>query len=480
MATSTARAGQAFSMPAAEAAAAAGGRLIEPDGGRAPIRGVSTDSRTLAAGNLFVALTGERFDGHDHVASAAANGASAALVSTARAGSLRGAGVPLIAVDDPLLALGRLGRAWRDRFDVPVVGITGSAGKSTAKEMTAAVLGGLGPVLKTEGNLNNRIGVPLTLASLDASHRAAVVEMGISLPGEMAALTGIVRPSVRVVLLAGAAHVEFLRDVAGVAEEKCRIFDGAAETDCLVWNDDDPFVAPRAASRATGRRFPFGRGAGARVRATRVESGALGRLAITLALDGTELPVEIPVFGEHHATNALAAAAVGTALGIAPAEIASGLANRFRPMPGRGDVRLLGGDVVLLDDTYNANPVSCVAALRALAATRAAGRRRALAALGDMLELGVAGPSAHAGVGRLAGELGLDALFTVGDLSAHAADAAASSGVRSVRRFRARKDLAEGLIAELAAGDAVLLKGSRGSRMDEVVSAVVAARGGAA
>src|SRR5579859_3181917 len=216
-------------MTAGEVAKAVGGSVIAGER-ETPLAGVSTDSRTTVKGNLFVALSGEKFDGHEYVGNAAWKGAAAALVVKAKAEKARDAGIVLIAVDEKetLPALGRLGRAWRDRLKIPVVGITGSAGKSSAKEMTAAVLGGASRrVLKTEGNLNNRIGVPLTLLSAFPEHTAAVVEMGISLPGEMAELVKVARPTVRVLLNAGLSHVEFLKDADGVAAEKAHIWDDA-------------------------------------------------------------------------------------------------------------------------------------------------------------------------------------------------------------------------------------------------------------
>lgn len=468
MATSTALAGGALRMTAAEIAKAVGGTLSGAD---APVRGVSTDSRTTAAGNLFVALAGESFDGHGYLAKAAERGAAAALVTRGKIAAP--APLPLVEVEgDTLPALASLARAHRDALRIPVVGITGSAGKTTAKEMTAAVLSGGGrTVLKTEGNLNNRIGVPLTVMSIGPEHGAAVVEMGISLPGEMAELVRAAKPTVRVFLVAGVGHVEFLKDADGVAAEKGHIFDDALAADAMVFNADDPRVAREAAKRPLVRKVSFGRSAGANVRAVKVSSSALGEQVVTMDLAGDVHDVRLKTVGEHMAVNALAAAAVGVALGIPAREIVEGLESRFVPVPGRGDVVKLGGDVVMVDDTYNSNPTSAAAALRAAAAARASGRKRAVAALGDMLELGQAGPDEHAAIGKLAGELKLDALYAFGPLSRRTVEEAARAGVPA-KGFDTREALVDALAGELAAGDLLLVKGSRGMKMDLVVAAL--------
>lgn len=477
MATDTSLAGQALSMTTAEIAIAVGGSVIA--GARdVTVKGVSTDSRTTAKGSLFVALSGEKFDGHEFVEVAAKKGAAAALVTKARGAKL-GVDIPLVAVDekDVLSAFGRLGRAHRDKLTIPVVGITGSAGKSTAKQMTAAVLGGGKPVLKTEGNLNNRIGVPLTILSIGPRHGAAVVEMGISLPGEMAELVKIARPNVRVLLNAGISHVEFLKDADGVAAEKAHIWDEARPDDTMVFNADDPRVAREAAKRKLKNRISFGYEPGADVHAVSVQTGALGEQKITAELRGTLQEIRLKAIGDHHVMNVLAAAAAGLALHVAPDEIARGIEHRFVPMPGRGDLVRLQGDVLLIDDTYNSNPTSAAAAIAALAGAKRAGRKRVLAALGDMLELGPAGPASHAQIGKLAATSGVDAIYAFGPLSEKLAKEAKAAGLRAVKHFETRQALAEELAADLVAGDALLVKGSRGMKMDEVVAAISAARG---
>lgn len=472
-------------MTTEEIARAVGGTLLSGPSATAaagaafvPVSGVSTDSRTVSAGNLFVAIPGEKFDGHAFVAQAVGRGAVAALISTNQAEGLRSLGIPLIGVEgDVLVALASLARVHRERFAIPVVGITGSAGKTTAKEMTAAVLASPGTaVLKTEGNLNNRIGVPLTVMGMDRTHGAAVIEMGISLPGEMNELVRAAKPTVRVLLVAGLSHVEFLKDEDGVAAEKGHIFDGAAPEDWIVFNADDHRVAREAGRRDHPNKLSFGTAEDADVRAVEVEPTALGEQRLVIDIQGKSIEVRLRAFGGHMVTNALAAAAVGTALELPVHEIVDGLENRFRPVPGRGDVHRLGGDVVLVDDSYNANPTSMAAAFHAVGALKAAGRGRAIAAVGDMLELGPGGADAHADAGRAAKDAHLDAIYAFGPLSARLAEEAGKAGV-AVRTFADRPALTKALESDLQAGDALLVKGSRGMRMDEIVSSLLAARG---
>ncbi len=473
MATSTALAGHALRMTAREIAAAVGGAVLAGSG-ETPVAGVSTDSRTIASGNLFVALAGESFDGHKFVSGAFEKGAACALVDSARADDLRGGNRTLVGVPakDLQPALASLARAWRDRFRIPVVGITGSAGKTTAKEMTAAVLAGRGPMVKTEGNLNNRIGVPLTVMSIAPEHASAVIEMGISLPGEMPELVRAANPTVRVLLVAGVGHVEFLEDAAGVAAEKARIWDAANPGDAMVWNADDALVSAEASKRSLSKKISFGRSPAANVRAVDVTTSALGEQRVTMDLLGKRRDVRLKVAGEHLVMNALAAAAAGLACDVSHDEIVTGLETRFTPVPGRGDVVKLAGDVVLVDDTYNSNPTSAKAALSMIAATKKTGRARAIAALGDMLELGPAGPAEHRGVGEHARAAGVDALYCFGPLMENAAKA-----FPGAKHFSSRPALAEALASDLKAGDALLVKGSRGMKMEEVAGLVANARG---
>lgn len=508
MATSTALAGHAFEMTAAQAAGALGAS-VHGDG-NVRLNGVSTDSRTVAKGNLFVALSGETFDGHDYVAKAAAAGAGAALVLASKVEPLKTTGIPLIAVeDDTLLALGKLGRSHRDRIRVPVVGITGSAGKSTAKEMVSAVLSWGGrTVLKTEGNLNNRIGVPLTVMSATPEHAYCVVEMGISFKGEMTELVKIARPDVRVLLNAGHSHLEFLGSPEGVAEEKAHIWDDADASQWMIWNADDDRVTKQANARRFDHKLSFGYSPIAEVRIKDVQATGSGERRVTMQLKGKPLAATLKVFGAHHVMNAAAAAAVGLALGIPHEEIAAGLESRFTPMPGRGDLRRLNGDVLLVDDSYNSNPTSAMAGLTALDEVKGDGRKRTLAALGDMLELGSTARTEHARVGSWAARAGIDRLYLFGpnapaveagalqnetgatvalppdaasltppEIARLAAQASGTGHRPWVKVFDTRAALADALLADLQPGDALLVKGSRGMKMDEVVATLLQKKG---
>ena len=512
MATSTALAGQAFRSTVLEAAAFSGGAVATGDGAT-KIAGVSTDSRTVAKGNLFVALAGDAFDGHAYVAKAGQSGAAAALVLASKVDELRSIGLPLIAVDDTLLALGMLGRSHRDGLKAPFVGITGSAGKSTAKEMTAAVLSwGNRKVLKTEGNLNNRIGVPLTVMGATPEHAACVIEMGISLVGEMPALVAVARPNVRVLLNAGSSHLEFLGSPEGVAREKAHIWDDRRESDWVIYNADDALVAREAEARPTKNRLSFGNRGKADVSIQTVKTTGFGEAEITLHLRGTPITTRLQIFGIHHAMNAAAAAAVGLALQVPTDQIAAGLERRFTPMPGRGDIRRLKDDVVLVDDSYNSNPTSAVASVEGIGKTRYGGRARTIAVLGDMLELGESARVGHARVGWQAAESEIDLVYLFGpnanavafgtrlgnqeqslgfrppeDLATMTAEqvellaegAKAPNARPRCMVFETRAALTEALLKDLRAGDAVLVKGSRGMKMDEVVAQVLKTRGSA-
>lgn len=464
----TPRPEQHFTATLGEAAEAVEGSVRGASELQVPLRAVTTDSRDVPDDALFVALVGEHFDGHDFVAKAADAGAAAAMVQRDV-----GADLPQIQVSDTLEGLGRLARWHRDRFEIPVAAVTGSAGKSTTKEMIAAVFGSRWNVLKTTGNLNNRIGVPLTLFALGPEHEAAVIEAGISLPGEMAHLTDIIRPTIRVVLNAALSHVEFLTDVDRVAAEKARLFDGATASDVLVFNADDERIAAEALRRTIGARLSFGLG-DADVRASDIELGGTRGSAFTLLYGEESVRVEIEAVGAHNVRNALAAAACGLAAGLSLEEIAGGLQTGYVPMAARSRTRVVGDDILLIDDTYNSNPASARAALEMLVSL---GRTRTIAVLGDMLELGSAGESAHEQVGRAAADLGVTHVITFGPLSKSTARAAEAAGVETVA-FDERAACGRHVAGMLTGGDAVLVKGSRGMKMEEVVAAIDEAHGG--
>ena len=382
---------------------ATGGTLVQR-GAWDAFCGVSTDSRTAQTGQLFIPLSGERHDGHDFIPKALHRGVRGVLVERrCRAGCVPGipAEVTVIAVNDALAALGDLARAWRGRFAVPVVAVTGSCGKTTTKEMIAQVLSGSFRVHKNPLNLNNLIGLPLTLLEMEPGHEAAVVEMGMNRFGEIRRLTQIAAPTVGVLTNVYGAHTEGLGDVAGVAQAKGEIIAALDRESRLVYNRDDPWIADLARN-FRGPALSFGLGAGATLQAgERRPQGSRGQSAM-LHYQGQSWTLDLPAAGEHMLSNALAATAVGLALGLAPAATAAAL-KAFRPIARRSQVVTLPSGVHLLNDCYNANPGSMAMALKTLVELRDHGRTAA--ALGDMLELGAVAAQEHRKIGRLAAQI---------------------------------------------------------------------------
>jgi UDP-N-acetylmuramoyl-tripeptide--D-alanyl-D-alanine ligase len=422
---------------------------------------LSTDSRTLAPGALFVALEGERFDAHAFLAEAKARGASAAVVR--RGKTLQGApsGLGLFAVDDTLRALGALARFHRRRFHLPLGAVGGSNGKTTTKEMAGAILGVGGPALKTEGNLNNEVGVPLTLLRLSAEHQGAVVELGMNAPGEMARLVALAEPDAGVLTTIQPEHLEGLGSLEGVAAAEGELFVGLASTATAVVNLDEALVVKEAkASRA--RWLTFGRDAKADVRLE--ETRALGTTGqeVRLRADGRTLRVQLAFLGAHNALNATAAFALGRALGVSVDGCAEGLAAA-RPTSRRLNVLLAPGGLTVLDDCYNANPASVQAALET--ARELAGTGRVVAVLGDMLELGAEEALEHARIAQLAASLASVRAF----LGPRNAAVASTREAGEAARFVEVEALWAWLKPRLCPGDVVLVKGSRGMRMERLV-----------
>ncbi|MBI1893785.1 MAG: UDP-N-acetylmuramoyl-tripeptide--D-alanyl-D-alanine ligase, partial [Candidatus Rokubacteria bacterium] len=385
-----------------ELAKGSGGRLVSgPAAGE--LTGVSIDSRTLRPGEAFVAIRGHRLDGHAFCADALEKGAGALVVADPAAAPPTRA-VPVILVDDSTLALQRLARFHRARFELPVVAITGSNGKTTTKELTAAVLSVRFRVLKSEGSLNNQWGVPLTLLRLAPEHEALVIEIGMSALGEIATLAALAQPTIGVLTNIGPVHLEFLGSLEAVQKAKGELVRAIGPEGTVVLNADDPLVLALA-KEARGRVVTFGFEASAHVRARGVARGE-SALAFTLVIGVSSAPVSLPLAGRHNVSNALAAAAVGSLFGLAPREIAEGL-GRARPAAHRLTWIDAGGTLIL-DDCYNANPSSVAAALETLVEEPGV---RTIAVLGDMLELGAAAEAAHLEVGRLAARLGVERLY---------------------------------------------------------------------
>lgn len=456
---------------AAEIAIATRGRLVQGRGEDAFV-GVSTDSRTCQAGELFVPLRGERHDGHAYLPKAVGRGVRG-VVAEDRFLGRNGTRTPLppevtaVAVADTLTALGDLALAWRRRFRIPVISLTGSCGKTTAKEMTALVLSRFFRVLKNDLNLNNLIGLPQTLLQLDAGFEAAVVEMGMNRFGEISRLTAISRPTVGVLLNVHPAHTEGVGCVEGVACAKGELISGLSPDAALVYNADDPRVACRAAS-FPGRRLGFGFGPSADIRAVSRHSKGLAGQVVQVACAGQTWPLTLAVPGEHQVLNALAAVAVALCLGLPIAEACAALAD-FEAVIRRSQLQILPSGVYLLNDCYNANPGSMATALCTLVELKGAGR--AAAALGDMLELGANSGAAHRELGRRAAEAGLDLLVIFGnhrhDVAAGAEDAGLS-GAR-IQPAATREDAARILNNFLRPGDWLLVKGSRSMKMENII-----------
>ncbi|MCC6196202.1 MAG: UDP-N-acetylmuramoyl-tripeptide--D-alanyl-D-alanine ligase [Burkholderiales bacterium] len=452
-------------MDTATAARVVAGRAM---GGNVPFLRVTTDSRELAAGDLFVALRGERFDGHDFVHDALAQGAAAALVADDRAASLIGA---LISVPDPLLALGQLAAHWRAQFDLPLALIVGSNGKTTVKEMLAGILRaqhGEPGVLATAGNLNNAIGLPLTLLRLRQEHRAAAIELGMNHRGETKALAAIAQPTLAVVNNAQREHQEFMRGVEEVAAEHADAVLALRGGGTAVINADDAQAeAWRAAAAQVGARVvTFGFAAGAQVTGSVRLHGDGTSLALNTPEGHAHVALAVP--GLHMARNALAAAAAALAAGASIAAVKRGL-SAFRPVKGRLVAVNAGGGALVLDDTYNANPDSMRAAIDVLAASPGT---RCLV-MGDMGEVGEQGPAFHREIGEYARERGIARLYTLGN---QAREACAAFG-GGATHFDGVDALVAALARDAGSGVTLLVKGSRFRRMERVVNALTG-RGG--
>jgi UDP-N-acetylmuramoyl-tripeptide--D-alanyl-D-alanine ligase len=422
-------------------------------------------------GELFIPLRGPRFDGHNFIKEAMAKGAAGALVQQGREETAPATDFPgkfFVVVDDVLEALGDLAQFWRARQPSKVVAITGSNGKTTTKEMTARILCEDFKVLKTEGNLNNLIGLPLMLLRLSPEHEVAVLEMGMSERGEVRRLKAIADPQVSLITNIGHAHLEFLGSLEGVARAKGELWEGLRKEDWIAVNMDDPRVVELAASARCGKKT-FGIVQDADVRGEDLFLESEKGVRFTLSLPRRKRSVALATFGRHNVYNALAAATLATILGVGQEEIVAGLED-YQPFPGRGKVIRLGRNVRILDDSYNSNPDSLKATLSAFAEMK--GKNRGLVVLGDMLELGPGSAEAHEKAGELAGEMKFGHLFFFGEQARHLAEGAKAAGMSAEKVDVARNhgEVLEGLERVIQEGDWILVKGSRKMQMEGIIA----------
>jgi len=441
-----------------EVLAATGGSLVREF--RKSFNGVSTDTRTLKPGNLFIALQGEKFDAHGFLVRAVDSGAVAVLISN------QDAYIPdkitAIMVADTLKALQDLAGFHRRRFTIPLIGVTGSNGKTTTKDMIAAVLSVRLSVLKTEANYNNHIGLPLTLLNLSDKFQAAVVEMGMRAQGEIRQLAAIAAPTAAVITNVGETHIELLGTEENIAAAKAELIEALADDGLAVLNYDVPLVRAMQAKTAARTVF-YGMDAGADVRAENIRHGRRDTHFDCIWSQG-EFSVRLPAVGQHNVYNALAAIAVGLEQGLAPAEICRGL-SQFIPSAMRLHIEQLG-EYTIINDAYNASPLSMTAAIETL---QTIARGRKVAVLGDMLELGDRGAEAHRQIGEKLAAEGIQVVITLGELAEHIAAAALTGGSDVTVACRSHDEAQEALRKLVRPGDTVLVKGSRGMKMEKIL-----------
>lgn len=422
-------------------------------------KSVSIDSRTIKPGELFIAIKGENFDGHHFVQEAEKKGAIAVLVSNAV-----DVKIPQIIVSDTIKAFGELARWHREQFKIPVIAVTGSCGKTTTKTMLASIFSGLGKTLSPISSFNNNIGVPLTLLQLDDSYKTVVLELGANHPGEIAELVKIAQPDVAAVTLVAPVHLEGFGTIENIAAAKGEIFSGLNQTGVAVVNFDDPLSKLWQQELVGKRVIRFGRQINAEVSAKDVVLSEQGCPEFTLVTTAGQIRIQLPIVGEHNINNALAASACAIACKVKLEDIKKGL-EYMASVPKRMIRHELSSGAVLIDDTYNANPLAFKAALSVLKQT---GMPTALV-MGDMGELGPEAEKIHRDVGTWVHEAGINQFFTYGKLSAHASAAYGSSA----QHFTDIQDLVTVLRPLLNEKKVMLVKGSRSMRMENIVSALL-------
>ena len=450
-----------------EILAAVKGRLVSGDP-HARFSGFNSDSRSTVRGELFWALKGDRFDGHDFVSRTVLRGASGVVVQEGFQVSLENPSpTVIIAVNDTLRALGDLAAWWRRQHATKVVALTGSSGKTTTKEMTAAILQMGGETLKNPGNHNNLIGLPVTLLKLEKTHQRAVLEMGMNHKGEIARLTEIANPDVAAILNVGTAHLEGLGNIDGVAEAKTEMMEKLSPEAKIVLNGDDKVLMKHAA-RFNRDVITFGLAEGNNIRGTHIKNRGSDGMGFDLTFDGNTWPVNLGVSGTHNVKNALAAAAIGLCLNEPPEQIVKGL-GVFQGIKGRFQSIPLEKNILLIDDTYNANPSALKAALDS-AVPLVQKEGRFIVGLGDMLELGEAAVSAHREAGGRVAASGASWFFAMGSHANDMKKGAIAEGMPSNRIIIAEThdDLTTRMIQEIEPRDTIFLKGSRMMQFEKI------------
>lgn len=450
---------------------ATAGTLVSGDPERT-FYGISTDSRLIKRGNLFIALKGDKFDGHDFIRTVIKEGATGILAHDEEKINQLSAGnkVAVIKVADTLLALGDLAHVWRTKFSIPVIGLTGSSGKTTTKEMIAAIIGRKKNILKTEGNLNNLIGLPQTIFHLTDKHELMILEMGTNTRGEIKRLTQITAPDIGLITNIGPAHLAGFGSIDVVREEKSDLFFNMSPSGIAIINLDDKAIAI-AAEKWRGGKVTFSMSPNADVTVKDIEKNGAKGVSFNLVIKGDTQKMEMKIAGLHHVYNAMAAAAVALAAGMDQKTIAEGLAA-FRPFSGRMEMIKLRNGAFLLDDSYNANPASVREALMTLKDLKT--NHNGFVFLGDMLELGVETDEMHRKIGMLMATIGVNALFLQGDFSKVTSTGAQEGGLSPGNIFflSDKENGVDYLKEHLKKGDWILVKGSRGMKMERIVAQI--------
>ena len=452
------------------------GKLLQGEGNTF-FQGISTDSRTVTEGELFIALKGFRFDGHHYVLEALEKKAGGVVIEEDKVGDIRWNGYrakAVIAVKDTLFALGNIALDWRRKYRTPLVALTGSNGKTTTKEMIAACLETTFPILKTKGNLNNLIGLPLTLLTLTEKERVVVLEMGMNVPGEIRRLTEIAEPDVGLITNIQEVHLEGMESLERLKEEKGELFRKMRRDGTILVNQDDPRVV-ELASDYPGQKITFGIEHPAEVMAKEIRLGGAEGTFFTLILEGEAMEIHLRLLGKHFIPNALSAIAVACLFGVEVKQVKEALEN-FKSIPMRMEIVPLKGGKTLINDAYNANPHSMGLALETL--VEAKGEGRAIAVLGDMLELGNFTKEAHEQLGEKVSELSIDFLLALGEEAPIVVESAIRHGfpLERVRVVESHSEAISILKQMIQNGDWILVKGSRRMAMEKIVEGLTEGR----